>query len=111
VTWLKVDHNFHGHPKVEDVPLSAVGLWVRCGSYTACYELDGDVPVRIARRLGRPRDIAALVDVGLWEPTTTGFVMHDFLIYNPSAAQLARERAAAKQRRERSRTDQLGLFG
>jgi hypothetical protein len=41
-----------------------------------------------------------LVDCGLWERTGTGYVIHDFLIYNPS-----REQVLAKRRQDAERAE------
>lgn len=114
MTWLKVDDQLHGHPKVDGAGLSAMGLWVRCGSWASAYLTEGHIPASLTRTLGRPRDVAALVDAGLWVPNGMGgFAMHDFLDYNPTAAQVRARRAAARRRQEKRRAvlDQLDLFG
>jgi hypothetical protein len=111
MTWLKVDDQLHHHPKIETAGLAAVGLWVRCGSYAAAYLTEGHIPASIARALGRPRDIAALLDVGLWVPNGMGgFTMHDFLDYNPTAEQVRRERARARARQAKRRAAQARLW-
>jgi len=104
VTWLKVDDSFYDHPRVEEVPLSALGLWVRCGAYTSRWLNDGYLKQRIVRRLdGRTRDVAALVDAGLWLPVTGSefqFVMHDFHQWNPTAEQVRARRNHDRIRQE-----------
>lgn len=110
MTWLKVDDALHGHPKVEQAGLAAVGLWVRCGSWSSAYLTDGHLPETIVKRFGRARDVDQLVDCGLWIPEPGGWVMHDFLDYNPSAQQVRAERAKARRRRAAQRADQLDLF-
>lgn len=107
MTWLKVDDGFYDHPKVDDAPLSAIGLWVRCGSYTANKLLDGRVSRIVVRRLGgRVSDVDALVASGLWLPTADGFVMHDFHDYNPTAEQVRRKREADRRRKARHENEE-----
>ena len=110
MTWLKVHDGFHGHPKVEDVPASALGLWVRCGSWATAYLTDGHIPGAIGARFGRKRDADALVSVGLWLPEPGGWVMHDFLDYNPSAQQVRAERTVWRERAAARRRQQPTLF-
>lgn len=110
MTWFKVSDDFHGHGKVIGVPSSAVGLWVRCGSYAGWQNTDGHIPGEIAARFGRRRDIDALVDSGLWLPAPGGFTMHDFLDYNLSKAQVQRERDANRKRQAQRRLGQPSLF-
>lgn len=33
MTWFKVDDGFYDHPKVDQLPNAAVGLWVKCGAW------------------------------------------------------------------------------
>lgn len=116
--WLKVDDGFYDHPKVEEATLSALGLWVRCGSWSSRHKRDGLVPLRQVRKFGRLRDAEALVDVGLWVPVPGGFAMHDFLDYNPSKAELdARDaerdrarRAGGRSRATATERDDQGRF-
>lgn len=110
--WFKLDENFANHPKVNQAGNAAVGLWVRCGTYSAQYLTDGHVPGNVARNLGKPREIAALLDAGLWVPCDDGdgYVMPDYLDYNPSKEQILAERAANRDRQARRRRDQLGQY-
>ena len=101
--WFRVEDSFHGHPKVTDAGNAAVGLWVRCGTYSAQWLTDGFVTIKIAKGYGNRREVEQLLASRLWVPADDGYLMPDFLDYNPSAQQvkLERKRAAERQRRKR----------
>lgn len=101
MAWFRLDDVFHAHPKVLAAGNAAVGLWVRAATYSAAYELDGRVPAHVAEGYaGRPREIELLTESGLWLPNGHGFVIRDFLQYNPAADNGERraERLEAKRR-------------
>ena len=116
---MKVDDDLHDHHKARRVSLATMGVWVLCGSYAGRREHDGFVPERFVLALGDPQmsavrreremreHAAALVAVGLWELAEehgeSGWRFHDWLDFNPSRAALARERDAAKARKQRER--------
>ena len=92
MTWFRVDDRFADHPKVEEAGNAAVGLWVRCATYSAGYLLDGAVPAAVARKYGTRKEIDRLILARLWVPADCGFVMPDFLDYNPSGEDVKRRR-------------------
>lgn len=99
--WFKVDDQFHSHPKVIQAGNAAVGLWLRCGTWAADHLTEGIVPKNVARQFGGPREIKALVSVGLWRELPDGYSFHDWQVYQPSgheAAELRRKRAEAGRR-------------
>lgn len=87
--WFRLDDGFHGHPKVRRAGNGAVGLWVRCATYSAQYGLDGAVPTEVAEDYGTGREAAAVTRAALWVPSDDGYRIPDFLEYNPSAAEVA----------------------
>ena len=111
--WFKVDDHLHSHPKVLDVPLRAMGLWVKAGAWCSDQLTDGEITKGAVRTLGgTPADAKALVTAGLWEATDKGWRFHDWLDQNPSCAsvveqrnknaeKLARWREQRRQERER----------
>lgn len=102
--WFRLDESFHHHPKVVRAGNAAVGLWVRCGTYASQYLTDGAVPADIAQAYGRPREIDKLLSTRLWvENGATGFLMPDYLDYNPSKEQVEIDRAMARERQRRAR--------
>ena len=108
--WFKLDDSFHQHPKVTDAGNAAVGLWVRCGTYSAAYLTDGHIPATTAHKLGSRREIDALVKSRLWVPNGDGFLMPDYLEYNPSAEQVRAERAKARERQAKRRRNNNGEY-
>lgn len=108
--WFRLEDNFHHHPKVRRAGNAATGLWVRCGTYSAQYLTDGTIPAEVAHDYGRPREIEALLAARLWIEKDDGFLMPDYLDYNPSAEQVRADRARARERQARRRRDQQGRY-
>lgn len=116
--WFVVDDNAHSHPKFIKAGNSAVGLWMRCGSYAAQHLTDGIVPGAIAKMYGSKPQITKLLAAGLWhehghtcshpkcaQPQPGDYYIHDYLApYNPSRVEVERKRmqAAEKKRRQRA---------
>jgi hypothetical protein len=107
VVWVRVDDQHPDHPKV--IAAGPMAAWLNvCGwCYAARYLTDGFIPAGQVRRLADVPDADVLarrlVEVGLWEDAAGGFVIHDYLEYNPSRAKVTAERAAAAERSARSR--------
>lgn len=93
MTWFRLEDDFYDNPKVLRAGNAAIGLWVRCACYSARHLTDGYIPADIARRDGRPKEIDALVDSTLWIANGSGFVMPDFLDFNPSKTEVKQRRA------------------
>jgi hypothetical protein len=94
MAWFKVDDGFYDHPKVADLPDSAVALWTRAASYCMKHLTDGAVPRRIARRFvdNFEESTAALVKSGLWEEDGTDYQFHDWADYQPTREELLKDR-------------------
>jgi hypothetical protein len=101
VTWLKLDDNLDGHPKVLELSEVESWRWVRALLYCSRHETDGRVPAPVLR--GLKLKVARLLELGLLEERDGELFVHDFLKYNPSRAQLEgdrkrwREHKAAKR--------------
>jgi hypothetical protein len=106
VPWFRLDDSFHSHPKVIAAGNESIGLYVRCGTYAAEHLTDGFIPEHVALLYGSPALAESLVRTKLWRRTRGGWQMPDYLAYNPSKADVERDRkaAAARQRRYRSET-------
>jgi hypothetical protein len=110
VPWFKVDDGFHGHPKVMDLSLEAVGLWSLAGSWCAKYLTDGFVPEKTIRRLGGGPDVAMeLLTAGLWEAQNGGWQFKDWTDYQPSKVEVEAERQAARDRMKKVRAAKKGI--
>ncbi len=94
MSWFKVDDRLYSHPKWMATPHRARALWVTAGSWCAAEMTDGKVPRHALALLGgTPKDAAALVAAGLWRELKTGWIFHEWTIYQPDAAS---ERAKRK---------------
>lgn len=111
-----VDGAAFAHPKLLAAGNGAVGLWLRCGAWSAQHLTDGTVPGQVAAMHGTAPQIRKLLAVGLWhdrghacprcaQPAADGYVIHDWADYQePSTAVRARREAdAARKRRQRDR--------
>lgn len=111
VAWARLDDGFFGHRKtsrVWDRNPGAVGLWVLMISYCSKYETDGLVDKATVTRLSpvqcdRDEQIAALLDEGALHEHEDGFVVSDYLDYNPSREQLNEKRESDRLRKQKSR--------
>ena len=50
------------------------------------------------------------MDTGLWVRNGSGFYIPDYLEYNPSAAQVRKDRELARERQAKRRRNAQGLF-
>ena len=97
MAWLKIDDRVRTHPKIAKAGPSAAWLWF-CGiCYCREHLSDGFIPHEVvsalALNLPSPSKHAAkLVDVRLWEPADGGYLVHDFLDWNPSKAEVLASR-------------------
>jgi len=114
--WFKIDDSSHSHPKFVRAGNAALGLWVRCGAYSAQHLTEGQVPGDVARYYGTAPQIAKLVKVGLWhaaehacercpQPGEPGdYVIHDFFEGGRNTTRAAHEanKQGAKERKAKS---------
>jgi hypothetical protein len=104
--WFYVDDGFYTHPKVMQVGNSSVGLWLKCGAYSARFGLDGVVIHSVISAMGgRQREVDQLVAAGLWVPNGSGWKMHDYLDYNRSKEELDARKAALRDRQAKWRAN------
>lgn len=102
MTWGKVDDRLYAHPKVLRAWHSyraSLGLWVLALSHSGAYLTDGHVGDAFVRGvLGgateRRRSVSALVDSGLWVPSSGGWEFHDFHDFNEYASDVLERRAS-----------------
>jgi hypothetical protein len=117
VPWFRLDESFHSHPKVIAAGNEAIGLYVRCGTYAAEHLTDGFIREDIAAlygaghtgsrrnpRTGKPETLSeTLARTTLWRRMRGGWLMPDYLDYNPSAEQVKQDRKNAAERQRRRR--------
>lgn len=127
MSWFKVDDGFHSSRKVLSIPkrarFAAVGLWSIAGSWSADQLTDGVVPDYMLEVWGAPPAAPeSLVQAGLWERESTGYVFRNWHEYQPSKQDVDAERAASrermrdlrarrKQRKPLEQTEQGDVFG
>ena len=102
--WVKLDDMFPDHPKVVSAGPVAGWLYV-CGlCYCGRYLTDGYIPLHQVKKLADVDDVdelvTRLVEAQLWELCEDGYMVHDYLVYNPSRAQVMAARAATSRRQD-----------
>ena len=107
--WAKLDDRAPSNPKVFEAGVCAFGLFTQSLCYCAANLTDGFVPATALPLVSpgtSPRLLLALVDrlvkAGLWavDDERGGWVVHDYLDYNPSRADVLAEREAARKRKD-----------
>lgn len=107
MTWAKLDDKFHSHPKVRrawNESRASIGLHAFALAYAGQYETDGAIPGWFVEGVipdERDRQCAvdALTRAGMWEVVGDGFLIHDYLDFNPSKKELADKRERDRQRK------------
>lgn len=94
MSWVKIDDEFPDHKKVASLSNDAFCLHVTAMCWVAKWQTNGKLPSKLLGKLGwrcqDPASAAAeLVTANVWEITTEGWEIHDFLEYNPSKTQIA----------------------
>lgn len=98
MTWFRVDDKSAFHAKVVAAGNAAWGAFCRAGAWSSDHGTDGSIPMPTAKLIEPSRKVwDRLVDVGLCERAADGFVLHDFLDWNPSAAAVEAKRLARAQ--------------
>jgi hypothetical protein len=109
VSWARLDDRYDDNRKVKRAWRThprAVGLHAMAITYSARHETDGLIDLdwlieKVPAARERERVVRVLVEAGLFEALDGEmFMVHDYLEFNPSAADLQakRERDAARKR-------------
>lgn len=115
MAWTRYDDGFPSHPKTLDVKAScraALALHLLCNTWSASTDTPGMVPLAAVIDQGGgkaqgQRWARALVAAGMWhagghdcarcpEPPAGGYVIHDFVDYNPQDVRQKRAEAGRK---------------
>ena len=104
MSWVKLDDNFFTHPKVVAVGAEASGLYVWALAYCSRHLTDGRVPrgwvqQAVGRRTTKLAEL--LVEQGLWEENGTGWLVHDYLDYQPTRDAILAKRQRDSERKAR----------
>lgn len=100
MTWTKLDDAFWSNPKVTRAGNEAAGAYARCLSYCGCHETDGAIPPDVAKFIAPPKVFKKLSEYGLVEDLNgTGYLIPDYLDFNPSRASLEAKREKDRNRK------------
>lgn len=105
MTWLKTDDGYYDHAKIAALDSHEYRLHHGAQLLAARMESDGRVTkwqVEGLRRRGMPpvsKLVKVLVSSGLWHCDGDDYIIHDFLDYNPSKAEIEARRAADADRK------------
>lgn len=95
-TWIRLDDDVPTHPKMVGRSDRAFAAWVRGVCWCSHHLTDGFMPGPVVSQLIAPRNtritVQELVEAGLWEQRDGGYLVHDFLEYQTSAAQVEEAR-------------------
>jgi hypothetical protein len=111
VSWARLDDNFHDHPKVQQCPVAAIGLWTLCFTWAHRHMGASGMPLGfIPRTLPRhfcgqksTQLVQKLVSSGLWNETEDGWIIHDFEDYLPASKRPSTSDDVREARREAGR--------
>lgn len=96
MAWAKIDDQLFSHPKIIKAGNEAMGVWLRALSYCVAHSTDGQIASSVLAGFAGEGRFAALtqrlVKAGLLDRIgRDNYALHDFLEYQPSAAE-AKER-------------------
>lgn len=104
--WFKVDDQLAFNAKVMLAGNSAMGLWVRAGSWSSAQLTGGFIPTHMANAMANamanPCDQDALVMAGLWKEAEGGYQFHDWSDFQPDAEAEKEKRKATSEARSRA---------
>lgn len=92
MTWVRIDDTFPDHPKIVGLTDAAFRAHVSGLCYAGRYLTDGHIPTSALRQIGTRKAAQELEARNLWTKTDHGWVINDFLDYNPSKADVEAER-------------------
>ncbi len=107
--WVKLDDDFFENPKTGPLSKSAKLLYLAGLTYCAKSLTDGRIDargVKVVRALAEAsaKTVAELEAAGRWEKNGNGYIVHDYLDYNPPAAKVLAQRKAARERMNEARS-------
>lgn len=103
LNWVRVDSNLHSNHKVLALLAMRGGEHALCVfvfglGHSGSHGLAGYIPAAaIGLFHGTKKDVALLLEVGMWEEVPGGYLIHDWAEY-----QLADEEAAARSQKARN---------
>lgn len=102
--YARLYHGYYMNPKFDGLTPRAERTWTRALAYADEQLTDGAISRQALRHLdGTVKDARALVASGLWEETSTGWQIHNYLVHNMSAEAISQQRRANAERQRRHR--------
>lgn len=104
MSWLKIDDGFVEHFRVDPLSDRAFRLHVAALCHCSRNLTDGHVSTKNVRVLrarsnnAGVKHVDELLEAGLWVQNGDGYVIRDYLDYNPSAEKVRQERSKAAER-------------
>lgn len=99
----QLDDNYGDHPKVARLSDAAYRLHTNgiifCGRQLTDGRIDADMVPLLVRRF-RKAALLELVIAGLWIEAPDVYLIHDYLDWNPSKAEVMRRREASRKRQQ-----------
>jgi hypothetical protein len=104
MAYLQIDDRMAEHQKIEALtPAQFMGHF-RAMCWSARNRSDGHIPPQLLPSLRITKAwVTRYVDVGVWDVNGNGWVVHDFLEFNPPSDPEARKRWFAARRKRRQR--------
>ena len=104
MSWLRIDDGFVEHERIDPLTDRSFRLHVAALCHCARNLTDGYVSdknvkvLRVRANNATAKHVAELVDAGVWVPVEDGYVIRDYLDYNPPADKVREERRRAAER-------------
>lgn len=114
MSWVKIDDKAWSHPKLQAISPKAVKVWLFALCWSNSHQTNGRIPSKSLPLLGGNATISRqLCDQNLWEKFDPekhegpdgfkGWVIHDFLDFQPSKGRREAEKEATNERVRRFR--------
>jgi hypothetical protein len=106
MSWARLDDQMAFHAKIIKAGNEAVGAWVRMITYSCAHLTDGKVTKEVALSIAPQRVVTKAVTAGLLDLDGDGYIVHDFLDWNPPAEVVLEKRRADAERKAKGRMNQ-----
>lgn len=97
--WVKLDDKFWADPRIEEAGNEAAGAFARMLSYCGDHLTDGKVTAAKARYIAKPKVVERLAEFGFLVKRGEGWLIPDYLDFNPSREQVLAKREADRKRK------------
>ena len=105
MTWFRLDDTWQTHPKMRAIGPLGRELWLAGGLHCAQQLTDGRIdkgilPILIAQAQSKRTYVAKIVEAGLWHDEGDHYVVHDWVDYQPTRADVStKERHGRAEKR------------